>query len=42
MNVLTEPQGPFKGCSASKGHDHQRSRSLAVDAVPTKLFEPDD
>ena len=25
---LTDPQGPFKGCTITKGHDHDRDRTV--------------
>lgn len=31
MSMLTDPNGPFKGCSVTKGHDAARERRLPVD-----------
>ena len=42
MAVLTDPQGPFKGCSVTKGHDPTRTRVIPTDPAPTGLFEEDD
>ena len=41
MSVLSDPAGPFKGCSVAKGHD-DRPRVIAVVPAPEGLFEHDD
>ncbi len=42
LGVLTDPNGPFKGCSASRGHDAARVRQIPVLSVPPGLFVEDD
>lgn len=42
MGVLTDPNGLFKGCSNSKGHDIKRTRIIASALPPSNLFEPSD
>lgn len=41
LGVLTDPNGPFKGCSPSKGHT-ERERRLPVASTPPGLFALDD
>lgn len=42
MGVLTDPNGPFKGCSTGKGHDARRVRLIPADPAPAGLFSPED
>lgn len=42
MAVLFDPNGPFKGCSISRGHDAARNRVLPVKPAPADLFHEDD
>jgi hypothetical protein len=42
MGVLTDPNGIFKGCSLSKGHDAARIREISVSAAPEGLFNEGD
>ena len=42
MGLLTDPNGPFKGCSIKKGHDDQRGRVIPFDPAPIGLFDTDD
>lgn len=42
MTVLTDPQGPLKGCSIARGHDTERSRIITVTPPPPGLFGIDD
>lgn len=42
MVVLTDPNGPLKGCSVAKGHDDRRDRVIPATPAPEGLFEHDD
>ncbi len=39
---LTDPQGPFKGCTAGKGHDTSRDRTIPTIPAPDGLFLEED
>ena len=42
MGVLTDPNGPFKGCSPGKGHDGNRVRGIPSDPAPAGMFHVGD
>lgn len=42
MGVLTNPNGPFKGCDSRRGHDAQRHRKIPSLPAPKGMFEAGD
>ncbi|WP_349238426.1 DUF4913 domain-containing protein [Nocardioides sp. InS609-2] len=42
LGALTDPQGPFKGCTITKGHDTNRDRTIPTTPAPVGLFFEED
>ena len=42
LAVLTDPQGPFKGCTITKGHDPDPDRIIPTTPAPAGLFSQED